>query len=67
MSITAGFVASGFLIHAGKHFPNAWSNFGESLIRILRRNNAQTKFCSLAKKPNQVLLSALTERLALPM
>src|SRR5262249_32566821 len=46
--------------HDGKHFPNASNSLGEPLRRIFLRSKAQTRFRSLARKPSQVLASALT-------
>jgi hypothetical protein len=48
------------VLYDGKHLPKARSKRGDPLIRILRRRNAHTMLFSLARKPSQVRLSAVT-------
>src|SRR5438445_6756281 len=48
----------------GKHLPNATSSFGEPFKRMRLVSSAHTRLRSLARKPSQVLLSAVTQRSA---
>src|SRR5690349_12883046 len=50
----------------GKHLPNFSSRRGSPLILIFRRMRARGRLFSCARKPSQVLASAVTRRSGLP-
>lgn len=52
--------------YAGKHFPNATSNFSGPASRIFRRSRAQTMLFSRFRNPSHVCESAVTCRSNLP-